>query len=154
MSFALSAQLNGLTDREAIADALYRGVLAFDHADETLLQSALTEDIFMEMAGTSCTGIPELKAAIFDRVSKLETTHFLSNIRVNLESAPTATVTCSAMAQHVGTGQGLDPGSKKLTSGGMYLCDAVKVGDLWKIKSWKMNLIWLDGDRSVMFPEA
>ena len=135
MSFAVPINLAGaLTAREAIADTLYRAVLAFDHADEGLLLSAVTEDVLVEMAGSSIKGVPELKAAVFDRVSKLDTTHFLSNERVSIESATTAKVTCSALAQHVRPGKGFEPGPNKYASGGLYLCDVVKV----------------DGDRTVM----
>lgn len=153
MSFALPAQLPGLSDREAIADAVYRAVLAFDTADEALLRSALTEDIVAEMAGQSVSGISGLKEAVFDRVSKLDTTHFISNVRVSIESATTAKLSCSALAQHVGSSRGLDPASSKYTSGGLYLCDMVKVDGLWKIKTWKANFIWMDGDQSVMAGE-
>jgi hypothetical protein len=151
MAFALPAKLAGaLTEREAIADALYRAVLAFDHADEALLLSAMTEDISFEILGASHNGIPEIKAAVFDRVSKLDTTHFISNIRISIESATTAKMTCSATAQHVRPGKGFEPGPNKFTSGGLYLCDVVKVDDLWKIKSWKVNVVWVDGDPTVM----
>ena len=143
-----------LTDREAIADALYRAVLAFDHADEALLRSALTEDISAEMPGVVTTnGIQEVKEAVYDRVSKLDTTHFLSNVRVNVESDTTAKVSCSAMAQHCPTGQGMDPSSRKFTSGALYFANVVKVDELWKIKNWKAQMIWFDGDRSVMSGE-
>ncbi|KAK9237015.1 hypothetical protein V1525DRAFT_405379 [Lipomyces kononenkoae] len=150
MSFTLPAQLPGLSDREAVADAVYRAVLAFDTADEALLRSALTEDVVVEMLGQSISGISELKAAVFDRVSKLDTTHFISNVRVSIESATAAKVSCSALAQHIGTDKGLDPASSKYTSGGLYLCDTVKVDGLWKIKTWKANFIWTNGDPSVM----
>jgi hypothetical protein len=144
----------GLTDREAIADALYRAVLAIDHADEALLRSAMTEDASTEIPGVvAANGIEELKATVYDRVSKLDTTHFLSNIRVNIESATTAKVSCSAMAQHVRTGQGMNPASIKFTSGALYQCDVVKVDELWKIKYWKAQMVWFDGDRSVMSGE-
>lgn len=155
MSLALPVKLAGppLTEREAISDALYRAVLAFDHADEALLRSAATEDIVVDMAGHSLTGIPAFKEALFDRVSKLDTTHFLSNIRISIESATTAKATCSALAQHVRLGQRSDPSAPKLTSGGMYFCDLIKVGDLWMIESWKADFTWLDGDASVMSGE-
>ncbi|KAF5227156.1 hypothetical protein FANTH_14852 [Fusarium anthophilum] len=151
MAFTLPAQLTGgLTEREAISDALHRAVLAFDYADEALLLSAITEDIDAEMPGSTAHGIENFKAAVFDRVSKLHTTHFLSNVRINLESSSTATATCSALAQHVRPGQGMDPSSAKLTSGAFYACEMVKVGDLWKMKTWKANIIWLDGDPIVL----
>jgi hypothetical protein len=151
MSFLLPPNLSGaITEREAVADALYRAVLAFDHADESLLLTALTKDVAAEMPGSSAKGIPEFKAAVFDRVSKLDTTHFLSNIRVSIESATTAKASASAMAQHVRPGKGFEPGPNKFTSGGLYLCELVKIGELWKIKDWKLNIVWVDGDPSVM----
>ncbi|CVL07130.1 uncharacterized protein FMAN_15279 [Fusarium mangiferae] len=151
MAFALPAQLTGgLTEREAIGDALYRAVLAFDHADEALLLSAITEDVDTEMPGSTAHGIAEFKAAVFDCVSKLDTAHFLSNVRVCIASSSTATATCSALAQHVRPGQGADPSSAKFTSGAFYTCDMVKVGHLWKMKTWKANIIWLDGDPTVL----
>ncbi|KAI1425908.1 hypothetical protein F5Y12DRAFT_745172 [Xylaria sp. FL1777] len=151
MALVLPATLSsGLTDREAIADALYRAVLAFDHADEVLLLSAITPDISASMPGSSAKGVAEFKAAVFDRVSKLDTTHFLSNVRINIQSATTAQATCSALAQHVRPGKGFEPGLNKFTSGGMYLCDMVKVGELWKISNWRANIAWVDGDPTVM----
>jgi hypothetical protein len=156
----LPASLPGLTDREAIIDALHRAVLSFDHADESLLHSAVTKDIMVEMPGASppMSGIPALKETVFDRVAyKLDTTHFLSNFRVDLpggEGVTTARVTCSAMAQHVRKGKGRENGNK-YTSGGLYLCEVVKDGEsgLWKIKNWKFNIVWLEGDASVMTGE-
>ncbi|KAF5659330.1 hypothetical protein FDENT_13944 [Fusarium denticulatum] len=151
MAFVLPAKLtDGLAEREAISDALYRAVLAFDHADEALLLSAITEDIVAEMLGSTAHRTAEFKAAVFDRVSKLDTTHFLSNVRINIASSSTATATCSALAQHVRSGQGTDPSSAKLTSGAFYTCDMVKVGSPWKMKTWKANIIWLDGDSTVL----
>jgi hypothetical protein len=151
MAFALSAKLPGLTDREAIADAVYRAVLAFDHADEALLRSALTEDVVAEMPGSPpAEGIAAIKATVFDRVSKLDTTHFISNVRVSIESAATAKLTCSAQAQHVRPGKGFEPGPNKFMSGGFYACDVVKDGNLWKLKTWKANIVWVEGDMSVM----
>ncbi|KAG4291623.1 hypothetical protein FPRO06_13844 [Fusarium proliferatum] len=132
MALTLPAQLTGgLTEREAIGDALYRAVLAFDYSDEALLLSAITaEDIDAEMPGSTAHGVAEFKAAVFDRVSKLDTTHFLSNLRVNIASSSTATATCSALAQHVRPRQGADPSSAKFTSGAFYTCDMVKIGHL------------------------
>ncbi|KAI0403188.1 hypothetical protein F4802DRAFT_572649 [Xylaria palmicola] len=151
MAFVLPAALaSGLTDREAIVDALYRAVLSVDHADEALLLSAITPDISAEIAGLSAKGVAEFKATIFDHISKLDTAHLLSNIRVNIQSASTAQATCSSWARHARPGKGLEPGSDKFTAGGMYLCDMVKEGELWKISSWRINTVWVEGDPSVM----
>lgn len=151
LSLLLPSKLSGaITEREAVADALYRAVLAFDRDDESLLLTALTDDVAAEMPGSSAKGILEFKAAAFDRISKLDTTHFLSNFRVSIDSASTAKASASAMAQRVRRGKGFEPGPNKITSGGLYLCELVKVGELWKIKDWKANIVWVDGDPSVM----
>ncbi|KAF5582646.1 hypothetical protein FPCIR_9397 [Fusarium pseudocircinatum] len=154
MDLALPAHLTGnLTEREAISDALYRAVLAFDHADEALLLSAITEDIVTEMPGSTVHGIAEFKTAVFDRVSKLDTSHFLSDARVNIASSSTATAACSALAQHARPGQGTGSSAAKFSSGAFYTCDMVKIGSLWKMKTWKANIIWLDGDPTVFARE-
>ncbi|KAI0973185.1 hypothetical protein F4678DRAFT_428178 [Xylaria arbuscula] len=151
----LPSILPGLTDREAIADTLYRAVLAFDHGDDAILRSAVTEDVIAEMPGhPPAKGVAALKATVFDRVAYgLDTTHFLSNIRVSLETgASTAQVSCSSLAQHVRKGKGFESGPHRFLSGGMYLCDVVKEEEsgLWKIKTWKAEIIWVDGDPAVM----
>ena len=150
MAFALPAHLPGLTDREAIADTLYRAILAFDHADESLLLSAMIDDVEVETMGQSLKGIPQLKAAVFDRVSKLDTTHFISNVRVIVETPTTAKTTCSALAQHVRPGKGHEVGPHRYMSGCLYACDVCKVGELWKITKWSANMVWTDGHQEVM----
>lgn len=150
MALVLPAKLAGvLSEREAIADTLYRAILAFDHADEALFLSAITEDISAEMAGSSAKGITDVKAAVSTAFPS-STQHTLSNMRLTIESTTTAKVTCSALAQHIRPGKGFEAGPNKFTSGGLYLCDVVKVGDIWKIKSWKAKIIWVDGDQTVM----
>lgn len=127
MFLGLPAQLQGQhTEAEAVADALYRAVLAFDLDDEALLRSAVTGEISMRMPGIiNVNGIQELKEKVFDRVSKLDTTHFLSNMRVNISSAATARATCSATARHVRPGKGFESGPNKYMSGGLYSCELV-----------------------------
>lgn len=154
MSYILPATLSGalLTDREAIADAIYRFFLAFDHADEDLLISAITEDLHFEMPGfLSADGIPELKAAAFERISKIDTTHCISNIRVSLEGKTTAKATWSGVNQHVRPGMGMEAGPNKFMAGALYVCDAIKIKDgLWKMKCCQGKVIWTDGESNVM----
>lgn len=153
ISPALPASLAGaMTDREKIVDAMYRCVLAFDTDDEELLNSACTDGVETSLPARGMYGkdLQDFKDQVFNAVSKLDTTHFLSNLRVNIESATLAKLTCSAMAVHCRKGTGVDPNSAKFTSGGLYTSDVVKEGDIWKLKSWRMDLIWLQGDPAVM----
>lgn len=151
MTFALPAELaGGLTDREAIADTLYRVALAFDLNDEALLRSAVTDDVSVEGPRSSTNGVEELKAVI-STVSPRLTRHTYSQTcastsRIGIQPRLHAQRWLSTFVR---PGQGFERSAGKLTSGGMYLCDVVKVGGLWKIKTWKTNITWIDGDRSL-----
>lgn len=150
MSLVLPAQLSGaMTDREAITDALNRAVLSFDMADEALLHSAVTDGLYAEMPAVTSKGIEELKAIPWAHISKMVTTHLVSNVRVDITDSQNAKVTASVIAQHVVAGKEFEMGNKFL-AGSVYLCDVVKVEGLWKLSSWKVKIIWTEGDRAVM----
>ncbi|KAJ1568106.1 hypothetical protein HK405_003621 [Cladochytrium tenue] len=153
MSFTLPAQLPGppLTDREAVADALYRAVLAFDTNDAALLQSALADDVEVELTGGGqLRGVAEVRERVFDRVGALDTTHLVSNVRVALTGPTEASATCTALAQHARPGLGREPGPNRFMTGALYACELVKVGEIWKIKSWRAKFLWSEGDPEVM----
>ncbi|KAA8650681.1 hypothetical protein EYZ11_003461 [Aspergillus tanneri] len=151
---AFQASLPALPLREAIVDAVNRAVLSFDANDLSLFESAFFEDAIFDFNGTVMTGRTAIREGCYDNVSKLDTTHFLSNVRINLpsESSPTATVTASALAQHFRTGQGNQPDTTRLTSGSLYFVDVSQddASGLWKIKKWTMKLVWTEGDWGVM----
>ncbi|GAB1200326.1 hypothetical protein APSETT444_009696 [Aspergillus pseudonomiae] len=133
----MTTTLPSLSFREAIADALHRAVLAFDIADSALLNSALTADAILDLDG----------------VSKLDTTHFVSNGRVDvIEGASVASMTASVLSQHYRPGTGKVPGAEYLMAGSLYSLDLVRddTEGLWKIKRWNMKVIWTMGDASVM----
>lgn len=150
MSFILPAQLSGaITDREAITDALNRAVLSVDLPDEALLHSAVTDDLYAEMPKVTSKGIEEFKATTWGHISRMVTTHLVSNVRVDITDSQNAKLTASVIAQHVAAGKEFEMGNKFL-AGGVYLCDVVKVEGLWKLSSWKVKIIWTEGDRAVM----
>ena len=153
--------ISSLTPREAIADALYRAILGFDRNDETLLESACAgEDISFEIrvdgqVAQSASGFSNIKKTVFALVGPMDTTHTLSNIRIDVkDGADTAHVATTAVAQHCPPGQGKVPDAPKLLVGGQYLVDVVKdkKDGLWKIKKWVLEVIWRQGDASVMEP--
>lgn len=147
-----AVNLSGLSTREAVADVVYRCVNAFDTADYNLLESALTEDCVGDLAGTKMTGLETLKKESFDRVSKLDTTHFVTNVRVDLKGETKATLTATATARHYRAGEGTTPGATHFTSGGLYTLECVKDGSdgSWKANYWGLKLIWFEGDFGVM----
>ncbi|PYH48910.1 nuclear transport factor 2 family protein [Aspergillus saccharolyticus JOP 1030-1] len=156
MSFPTT--LPSLPLREAIVDAVYRFVLSFDTADLALFESAFYPDAVFELKDKVMNGIPAIRAGCYDNVSKLDTTHFVTNVRVNLpdSSETKASVTASALAQHYRTGQGNEPGATRLTSGSLYFVEVEKddgSDGLWKIRRFKMKIVWTEGDWGVLTGE-
>lgn len=153
----LPAQLAGppLSDRDAVADACFRAFASIDHADKELLLSSVTEDVYTDIAGKVCDGAEELLTKVWDNVSnKIDTIHYLTNMRVSIDTATMARVTFTAMAVHCRLGKGYEPGPNKFTTGAIYNCDAVKVDNIWRLKKMKSHHVWGEGDHSVMAGES
>lgn len=152
----LPAKLAGppLSDRDGVADACYRAFASIDHPDKELLLSSAAPDIQTDIAGKTCNGIDELQSKVLNNVSnKLDTIHYLTNMRVSIDTATTARVTFMAQAVHCRLGKGYEPGPNKFTTGAIYNCDAVKMDDLWKLKVMKSSHVWGEGDPSIMAGE-
>lgn len=150
---ALPATLTpALSGRDAVADALYRAVTAFDTADDALFKSALTTDAVLNLNGTIMEGYGAIYSQCYANIVKMDTNHFLTNIRINIADGDSkAQVTCSALSQHYRGGEGMNPGSDYLLAGGFYWVELVKdSGDgLWKIKQWTLKSNWGQGDWGV-----
>lgn len=151
MSFPVA--LSGLTPREAITDSLYRCVLGMDINDVALFDSAFTLDSSFDLNGTVLEGLDNIHTKCYDLIAKLDTTHIISNIRIDLKDGESkASLTASAVGQHYRQGQGKESGATQLLSGGLYYLDLIKdEGDgLWKITHWKLKSTWFNGDLGVM----
>lgn len=150
---AVPILLTGLTLREAIHDTIYRCVNAFDAADSSLLESTFTEDSTFDLNGTVSSGLAAIKVEVFDKVASMDTTHFVTNIRISVQEADTkAQATASVLAQHYRPGEGLKPGTAQLLAGSTYELDLVKEeGEegLWKISVFKLKTIWSEGHYGV-----
>jgi len=148
--------LTSLTPREAIADALYRAVLGCDRNDLAIFNSAFTQDITAEIrgeGGRSLQGLDDVRAYILGGVGPMDTTHSISNIRVDVkDGADTASLTAYALAQHCPPGRGQELDGPKLLVGGEYSIDLVRddADGLWKMTKWVLDVVWRQGDRSVM----
>ena len=155
--------LPNLNTKEAITDALYRAVIGFDHNDISIFDSTFAgEDVLFELnlgvnEKRTINGLSALKAQVLGRVGPMDTTHMISNIRVNhKEGEDTASMTAYALAQHCPPGRGKEADGPKYITGGEYAIDLVKDhGDgMWKIKKWVCEIIWTQGDHSVMGPRS
>ncbi|KAL6787318.1 hypothetical protein J3E68DRAFT_165112 [Trichoderma sp. SZMC 28012] len=147
-----------LTDREAIADAVLRAVKGLDRYDAALFDSAFaSEDVTLEVPhrNMKLIGLSDIRKNMLDSLGPLDTTHMISNIRVQVENgADAASLTAYALAQHCPAGKGKDPESPKFLVCGEYSIDLKYDGldGLWKIKRWMLDVIWTQGDKSVTQP--
>ncbi|KAL4865187.1 hypothetical protein BDV12DRAFT_175041 [Aspergillus spectabilis] len=151
----LPAKLVGppLSDREAIADACYRAFLSIDQCNEELLKSAVTEDVYTDIADKVCNGYDELRNKVWTNVSnRLDTVHYLTNMRISIDTETTARVTFSAMHVHCVLGKGYEQEVPKFTTGALYDCEAVRVEDAWKLSVMVSSHVWATGERSIMRP--
>ncbi|KAL2071924.1 hypothetical protein VTL71DRAFT_13159 [Oculimacula yallundae] len=156
MSQSIPQILPSLSQREAIADALYRAVIASDHHDSALFESAWAgEDVSMAIHDDKVRvleGLSLIRTIVLNRVGPMDTTHNVSMVRVNYQDgADTASLTATSTAVHAAPGTGRDPNGIKYTVGGEYSVDLVKddVG-VWKIKKLVLNVVWTSGDASLM----
>ncbi|KAE8374908.1 hypothetical protein BDV26DRAFT_299983 [Aspergillus bertholletiae] len=154
MSYPIT--LSSLTTREAITDTLYRCVTGFDTADTALFDSAFTKDAIFDLNGRLLEGLESIHKDCYDKVSKMDTIHHISNVRVNMkEGESKASLTASALAQHYRLGEGLQSGTPYLLAGSLYSLDVVRDDEdgLWKITHWKLKIIWAEGDWGVVMEE-
>jgi hypothetical protein len=155
-----SISLTGLSTREAIADALYRGVQGIDTNNVSLFKSALVDlkEFTFEVNGFGLQGEEAVMGTIFNFVGPMDTLHTISNIRIDVkdDAADTAVMTAYAVARHHRKGEGPDPTTPHLTTGGIYTLDLVqdRSDGLWKARKWAANFIWRDGDESVTAREG
>ncbi|KAH6888504.1 hypothetical protein B0T10DRAFT_488305 [Thelonectria olida] len=145
----------GLSDREAIPDALYRSIIGLDANDQTTFQSAWHKDATFVFDGTPPTeGLDAILATTFQFIGAgLDTTHMVSNVRVDVkDGANTAKMTAHALAQHYRKGEGRNPKAPRFLTGNMYWIDAAKdeSSGVWKMTKFEMKVIWCEGDGSIV----
>ncbi|KAI9152379.1 hypothetical protein HJFPF1_09609 [Paramyrothecium foliicola] len=160
MSEMYPQYLPSLGERDAVADALYRAAIACDRNDAELFNSAWAgEDVSFEIHDDNIRAIPGLsmiRKKILEKVGPMDTTHNIGLVRVSLrDGATTATLTATSTAQHSPPGIGRDPTGPKYTVGGEYLVSLIKdENGVWRIKKLVLNVIWTQGDASLMGPKA
>ncbi|KAJ0419679.1 hypothetical protein BJY00DRAFT_285737 [Aspergillus carlsbadensis] len=143
-----------LTRREAITDAITRFLVALDTSDKPLFESAFTASATLNINGTVLEGLPALVSGCYDLISKLDTTHFLTNVRINVEeSGKRAGVTASALSQHYRAGEGLVGGMEALLVGCLYWVEVVRdegEEEFWRILHFTLKSTWADGEWGIL----
>jgi hypothetical protein len=148
--------LSSLTPREAITDALLRCFNGIDHNDVTAFESAFVgEDIHLShsIVPVPFTSLTALKAGLFARVGPMDTSHVLTNVRIDYKDGQdTASMKAFALCQHALPGLGKQPDGAKYATCVDYTVDVVKGKEdgLWKIYKAVLDVVWTQGDHSVM----
>lgn len=131
--------------------------MGLDTNDMALFDSAFTDDAVLDLNGRVLKGIDELNTGCFDFIANLETTHFVSNVRVNVKPGDTeASGTAYSLAYHYRKGTEAFPAPKAsgsgFTTGNLYFFDCVKddKDGLWKATHWRLQSLWAEGDHEVM----
>jgi SnoaL-like domain len=160
--FSLPAVLNPpMTGREAVVDAMYRCVMAFDTNDTALFDSSFMPDGVFEVNGRAMKGLPEIHATGLALIFTLDTTHLVTNMRVHMRTGITetgaaeeengASLTATVLVQHFAGGKGMESGQKSLMSGSLYRAELTRDLDgLWKFKHLQIKSTWVEGDYSVV----
>ncbi|RDW58903.1 hypothetical protein BP6252_13379 [Coleophoma cylindrospora] len=155
--YSLPAVLNPpMTGREAVVDALYRCTTAFDTNDVALFDSAFMPDGVFEVNGRAMTGLPEIHTTGLALIFSVDTTHMVTNMRVNMGPGSAgeekeAKLTATVLSQHFAAGKGMELGQKNLMGGTLYGAELIKDTDgLWKFKNLQIKATWAQGDWSVV----
>lgn len=154
-NYSYPVKLQGLTEREAITDALYRCVMAFDGNNKQLFESAITtkRDAFSMQIGDypKMVGLETVYKDSFDHIGPMETQHHVTCVRIDIKpDGKTAFVTANALNQHFKPGTSFNPEAENFLAGGVYELDFVREGDEWRIKHFGMKIVWTRGNQAVL----
>ncbi|CAI6100891.1 unnamed protein product [Clonostachys chloroleuca] len=162
-SFSLPATLNPpLTGRDAVVDAMYRCAVAWDTNDQALFDSTFLPDGVFLVNGRPMTGLSEIHSTGLALIFAVDTTHFVTNVRVSMkvgagETAGAAgdeneaSLTATVFVQHFAGGKGMEADQPSLMSGSLYRGELVEdVDGLWKFKRLAIKATWVEGDWGVV----
>ncbi|PYI31121.1 hypothetical protein BP00DRAFT_415752 [Aspergillus indologenus CBS 114.80] len=127
--------------KAAIIDSIYRVLSSIDTASPALYEAAR-----FTLNGRLLEGADAIKTHVYDTVSKIDTTHHLSNLRVTEfdEVKVTASLVATVLAQHYRPGEGLNASSKGLLAGGLYFVDVIREerdDEVWRVKEWRLRVL-------------
>ena len=147
-------ELEQLLDREEVIDALYRFGLGQDLRDRELFASAFAVDAVLDFrpAATKCgldiplmEGRDTIVGTILDPATRIDTTHVVSNARVELDG-DTARLTAIVEAQHLPK----DDHSRHALLKNLYAVEAVRDGSRWVMRHVHIDNVWFTGDPRVI----
>ena len=142
-----------------VVDALLRFGLAQDRRRDpgalALFESAFTDDAeldFRPAARTCGIEVPLMRGRdmisniIMNSGASLDTTHVVTNPRVNITGEGAANLTALVEAQHLPT----DDHSRHALLKNLYAVRVVRDADLWRMTSVYIECVWYTGDPRVI----
>ena len=144
-------------ERTAIVDALYRFGAGQDLQDRSLFESAFSSDAKVDFTGPAqrlgvtipvFEGRQVISDTILATVGNLDTTHTVTNPRITAYDGKHATLFALVEAQHLPHGNH----SRHLLLKNIYTVELSNEDNQWVIDHMRIDLVWLTGDPSVLFP--
>jgi hypothetical protein len=146
-------------DRAEIVDAFYRFGAGQDLRDRRLFDSAFTLKAKLDFTGPArrlgasipvFEGRQEIGDRVFASIDDLDTTHTVTNPRVTQYDGKHAVLSALVEAQHMARA---DHGRSLLLKN-LYTAKLILVNEAWLIEELRIDNLWMNGDPSVLFPEA
>ena len=157
ISRQLESEVRALRDEQQVVDALYRFAAGQDLRRRDLFLSAFTADAnldFTQPARRFGADVPVMTgrvaiANIMEILAPLDTTHTVTNPRVELEGDE-AKLTALVEAQHVSRAAP----QRYLLLKNIYQVALVRTADEWRIRNLVIQNVWHEGDAAVLFDSA
>jgi ketosteroid isomerase-like protein len=153
----LTERVQAQEDRVAIIDALYRFGAGQDLKDRALFESAFTPDAELDFVQPArklgvdlavFKGREHISSGIMAALARLDTTHTVTNPRVEIEG-DTATLFALVEAQHLLKTDHL----QFLLLKNVYWVKLRRAEQgRWRIAHMRISNVWMDGDPRVLFP--
>ncbi|MFD6989854.1 nuclear transport factor 2 family protein [Streptomyces sp. NPDC059943] len=143
-----------IEDKFAAVETLYRYAAGLDLRDKNLLASAFADDAVADFGPATkkagqeyppIKGRETIATALLGSLSHLDTTHSLSNPRVNL-NGDTAHLEGIMACQHLPR----EDHSRHVLMTNRYDVDLARQGEVWVIRHLTVDNAWTEGDPSVL----
>lgn len=153
----LAARVQDLRDRHEVVDALLRFAAGQDLDDRDMFLSAFAADATLDFTqpaqrfGVELPVMPDRAtiAGILDTLAPLDTTHTVTNPRVDLDG-DRAHLAALVEAQHVTKAEP----HRHILLKNTYDVDLSRDGEHWVMDRMVIRTVWHDGDPSVLFSAA
>lgn len=143
--------LQHLIDRAEISDVLHRYAKAIDTKDWALLATCFTEDLeadFRSFAGKEVvSGRGRWVEAIRSTIQGMDATQHLTGNHSHQVRGDEASLTAYIQAVHWLRN---DRGDTEYTVGGYYDCELVRSPEGWRIRKYRLTVIWARGNRDIL----